>query len=80
MRTAADETLMFKPLFIYVDLPTEESKACALCFAEVRQSITPSGKKVLINSQAKPVQLREEKGHRYGKFPMNQVHSHTEEV
>ena len=81
MRTAVSDTLMFWPLFVLIDLPTKESKACALCSVEVRESITQSGGRVLINSQARPVQLKEQDGHRYGKFPMNQVHRHeTSEV
>ena len=76
MRTAVDSTLIMWPLFVLIDLPTKESKACALCSAEVRESITPTGGKVLINSRARPVLLKEENGHRFGKFPMNQIHAH----
>lgn len=75
MTTATTDTLLSKPLFVFIDLPAKES-FCKDCGQPVRQSITRDHLPVLINSNAKPKTLIHERGHRYGQFPLNQIHSH----
>lgn len=76
MNSYKSDTPQFASLFIFVGLPTGQSTTCINCGKPVRESYTKEKRIIFINEQARPVQLIEEAGHRFGKFPAMTIHSH----